>query len=188
MSFGFESEIPEISIAIREAELQKREKLLFLAAASNSGGNKREMFPASHDAVISIRQTNANGLFSDTNLPADPQGPAVFGTLGSNVPSAWVSNIDGDVAKSGSSVSTAIAAGTAAMMLRYANLGLAQAHQPISSEVGRLWTRRGMLSMFAKMSVDTGNRCLFLTPVKFLTEGVRSLDGFWAGIVDACRW
>ncbi|KAK8876780.1 subtilisin-like protein [Apiospora arundinis] len=90
MSFGFESEIPEISIAIREAELRKHDKLLFFAAASNSGGNRREMFPACHDAVISIRQTNAHGSFSDTNPPADPYGPAVFGTLGSNVPSAWL--------------------------------------------------------------------------------------------------
>ncbi|KAK8071439.1 subtilisin-like protein [Apiospora hydei] len=108
MSFGFESEIPEISIAIREAELAKRDNLLFFAAASNSGGNRREMFPASHDAVISVRQTNANGSFADTNPPADPHGPAVFGTLGSNVPSAWLSNVDGEVAKSGSSVATAV--------------------------------------------------------------------------------
>ncbi|KAK8004773.1 subtilisin-like protein [Apiospora arundinis] len=189
MSFGFESEIPEISIAIREAELRKHDKLLFFAAASNSGGNRREMFPACHDAVISIRQTNAHGSFSDTNPPADPYGPAVFGTLGSNVPSAWLGNVDGEVAKSGSSVATAIAAGLAAMMLTCANIGLAQSQQRLPPEVARLWTRRGMLAMFAKMSVDTGHaRCLFLTPLNFFTEGARSPDGFWAGIVDACRW
>ncbi|KAK7971497.1 hypothetical protein PG989_016513 [Apiospora arundinis] len=189
VSFGFESEIPEISIAIREAELRKQDKLLFFAAASNSGGNRREMFPACHDAVISIRQTNAHGAFSDTNPPADPYGPAAFGTLGSNVPSAWLGNVDGEVAKSGSSVATAIAAGLAAMMLTCANIGLAQSQQRLPPEVARLWTRRGMLSMFAKMSVDTGHaRCLFLTPLNFFTEGAMSPDGFWAGIVDACRW
>ncbi|KAK8092843.1 hypothetical protein PG999_014430 [Apiospora kogelbergensis] len=189
MSFGFESDILEVSMAIREAELHKRGKILFFAAASNSGGNMREMFPARDDAVISIRQTNAHGSFLDTNPPVDPYGPAAFGTLGSSVPSAWLSNVDGEVAKSGSSVATAIAAGIAAMMLDCAELGFAQPERKLPPEARRLWTRQGMLSLFAKMSVCTGNeRCRFLTPLKLLTEGARSPDGIWAGIADACRW
>ncbi|KAK8099657.1 subtilisin-like protein [Apiospora kogelbergensis] len=167
MSFGFESDINEISMAIREAELYKRGNILFFAAASNSGETGES---------CSQRATTLNP-------PVDTHGPTVFGTLGSNVSSAWLSNVDGEVAKSGSSVATAIAAGIAAMMLTCADLGFAQPEPKLPPEVERLWTRRGMLSLFLKMSEHMGNKCQFLTPSQFLG----SPDGLWAGIIDACR-
>ncbi|KAF6813980.1 putative subtilisin [Colletotrichum musicola] len=117
MSFGFKDEVPVITQAITKAMLERHGKIIFLAATSNSGGNRREMFPANLDSVISIRETNTLGAFSDTNPPVDPDGPAVLGTLGRDVPSAWLSSAEGEVAKSGSSVATAVSAGIAAMIM-----------------------------------------------------------------------
>lgn len=185
MSFGFQDEIPEVSAAILEAQSARADKILFFAAASNSGGNRREMFPARHDGVISIRETNTNGQFSDTNPPVDRDGPVVYGTVGRDVPSAWLCNVDGELAKSGSSVATAVAAGIAAMMLAFVNVGFRQA-DPLPQEVKRLWTRRGMLSMFSKMSETMSDRCLYLSPIKFFSE--RSAKSRWAAIIDACSY
>ncbi|KAF5662958.1 peptidase S8 subtilisin kexin sedolisin [Fusarium heterosporum] len=184
MSFGFQEEIPEISQAIGEAELKRQKRILFFAAASNSGGNRKEMFPANHDAVISVRSTNSNGAFSDTNPPADPHGPAVYGTLGQDVPSAWLCNVDGELSKSGSSVATAVAAGIAAMILAFAEAGFQSPDVHLHHDVKRLWTRRGMLAMFAKMSEDMGNRCYFISPIKFFSE--RDAVRGWAAMIDAC--
>ncbi|KAG5659092.1 hypothetical protein KAF25_000294 [Fusarium avenaceum] len=184
MSFGFQEEIPEISQAILQAEFKRQNKIVFFAAASNSGGNHKEMFPANHDSVISIRSTNSNGAFSDTNPPTDPHGPAVYGTLGQDVPSAWLCNVDGELSKSGSSVATAVAAGIAAMVLAFAEAGFQSPEVHLHPDVKRLWTRRGMMSMFAKMSKDMGNRCFFISPIKFFSE--RDAGRGWAAMIDAC--
>ncbi|KAJ5979050.1 hypothetical protein N7501_002392 [Penicillium viridicatum] len=112
MSFGFADEQACISDAIREAIYERKDSILFFAAASNYGANDREMFPARHDSVISIRGTDANGDFEDFNPPKSQDEVAVFGTLGLDVPSAWA-NSDHDEYKSGTSTATAIAAGIA---------------------------------------------------------------------------
>ncbi|KAJ5208734.1 subtilisin-like protein [Penicillium cf. viridicatum] len=92
MSFGFADEQPCISDAIREAIYERKDSILFFAAASNYGANDREMFPAGHDSVISIRGTNANGDFEDFNPPKSQDEVAVFGTLGLDVSSAWANS------------------------------------------------------------------------------------------------
>lgn len=173
-----------ISEAIYEVVGRRSNRILLFAAASNLGGNRREMFPASHDAVISVRATNADGAFLDSNPPADPYGPVVYGTLGKDVPSAWLSNVDGELSKSGSSIATAVAAGIAAMMLEFANVGFSSAEFHLPPEVKRLWTKRGMLALFAKMSQDMGNRSFFISPARFFAE--RNHIGAWAAMIDAC--
>ncbi|KAL7789840.1 hypothetical protein V8C37DRAFT_385885 [Trichoderma ceciliae] len=184
MSFGFQDEIPSISDTISKAEYNRRRQVLFFAAASNSGANRKEMFPASHDSVISIRETNSNGLFSDTNPPVDLNGPISFGTLGRDVPSAWLHKISGELNKSGSSVATAVAAGIAAVVLQYANVGFSSPSYHMPNQVRRLWTRRGMLAMFAKLSQNMGNRCFFISPSRFFSE--RDNEGVWTAMREAC--
>ncbi|KAJ5971397.1 subtilisin-like protein, partial [Penicillium vulpinum] len=92
MSFGFSDEQSCISDAIREALYRRRDSILFFAAASNDGANDREMFPARHDSVISIRGTNAYGDFEYFNPPKHENEAAVFGTLGVDVLSAWANS------------------------------------------------------------------------------------------------
>ncbi|PYH91049.1 subtilisin-like protein [Aspergillus ellipticus CBS 707.79] len=69
MSFGFTDEQPCVGEAIDEVLYQRKHSILLFAAASNYGGNGREMFPARHDSVILIRATNAYGDFEDSNPP-----------------------------------------------------------------------------------------------------------------------
>lgn len=185
MSFGFQDEVPSVTRAITEAILERKGNIIFLAAASNSGGNRREMFPANLDSVISIRETNSRGAFSDTNPPVDPDGPAVFGTLGREVPSAWLSSVDGEVAKSGSSVATAMAAGIAAMVLTFVSVGMVDQTVPLPAEVHRVWTRRGMQAVLTRMSQDMGNRSYFISPIR-LFNGEDAARRAWTAIADAC--
>lgn len=152
MSFGFADEQPCISDAIREAVYERKDSILFFAAASNYGANDREMFPARHDSVISIRGTNANGDFEDFNPPKSQDEVAVFGTLGLDVPSAWA-NSDYDEYKSGTSIATAIAAGIAGSLLGY--ISSHPPEKPFYNVKYRAWTRRGMLAIFKVLSSNT---------------------------------
>ncbi|KAH0426440.1 hypothetical protein CcaCcLH18_10325 [Colletotrichum camelliae] len=142
MSFGFPSEVPVITAAIRKAILDRNGSLIFFAAASNAGGNGKEMFPANLDEVFSIRETNSRGAFSDTNPPVNPNGPIVFGTLGRDVPAASLSTARGEVPKSGSSVATAVAAGIAASLLMIGDVGVEE-DCLTPAEASRLRTKSG---------------------------------------------
>ncbi|PYH72818.1 S8 family peptidase [Aspergillus vadensis CBS 113365] len=174
MSFGFADEQPCISDAIREALYKRQDSVLFFAAASNYGANDREMFPARHESVISIRGTNSNGLFADFNPPKHEDEPVVFGTLGMDVPSAWP-NSDGEEYRSGTSVATAIAAGIAGSLLGY--ISSRPPEKPFYNAKNRAWTRRGMNAIFRAISSNTlQSGYLYLT--------VRGL----IGIPEDARW
>ncbi|KAE8411484.1 hypothetical protein BDV36DRAFT_274502 [Aspergillus pseudocaelatus] len=157
MSFGYTDDQPNISRAIRKAMYERDGSILFFAAASNSGANDKEMFPARHESVISIRATNANGDFTDFNPPRSPTEDIVFGTLGVDVPSAGLSDSGEEVYKSGTSVATAVAVGIAGALLGYIN-----AKKDISEKVR---TRQGMQAVFRALASKTLNdHCLYLTP------------------------
>ncbi|GAT25255.1 hypothetical protein RIB2604_01902090 [Aspergillus luchuensis] len=174
MSFGFADEQPCISDAIREALYKRKDSILFFAAASNYGANDREMFPARHESVISIRGTNSNGLFADFNPPKHEDEPVDFGTLGIDVPSAWP-NSDGEEYRSGTSVATAIAAGIAGSLLGY--ISSRPPEKPFYNAENRAWTRRGMNAIFRAISSNTlQSGYLYLT--------VRGL----IGIPEDARW
>lgn len=185
MSFGFRKEVlvgnkRVISDAILEAVQKRGYDILFFAAAANDGANEREMFPASHEFVFSIRGTNSGGYFQDFNPPPDFDGPTVFGTLGQDVPSAWLSNYPDEVYKSGTSVATPIAAGIAATILGYARFRFAE--RPASMP-GKLWTKSGMTSMFLRMSTPMSKKRCYLHPFFFMQ---RDDEGREAMMVDAC--
>ena len=128
MSFGYDEEVlisgsPVISNAISEALRVRNQRILFFAAAANEGGNQMEMFPANHPHVIPIRGTDDKGWLQRFNPPPGYADFNCFMTLGQDVPGAGLSRDGGmEVCKSGTSVSTPIAAGIAAMLLGYARL------------------------------------------------------------------
>ncbi|KAK2053264.1 hypothetical protein LY76DRAFT_597957 [Colletotrichum caudatum] len=183
MSFGFHHNVPVIVDAIRKAIHDRHGRLIFFAVASNSGGNSREMFPARLPDVFSVRETNSLGAFSDTNPPVDPDGPVSFGTLGKGVPFAWLSSVEGEVAKSGSSVATAVAAGIAALLMTIADVGVADKNLT-AIDAGRLRTNRGMYEVLKRMSQDMGNRSRYISPQGIFVEG--DLKKTWATIAYAC--
>jgi len=153
----------------------------FFAAASNYGANDKEMFPARHDSVISIRGTNSNGYFEDFNPPRNQNEETVFGTLGLDVPSAWLSDHDDEVYKSGTSIATAIAAGIAGTLLGYAN---GKSKESTFQDVNKkLRTRQGMQVVFRALAYRTlKENYLYLAPWKLMGK---SDEERWAIFVAA---
>ena len=165
MSFGYAEEQSCISRAIRRAIHERDNSILFLAAASNFGANDKEMFPARHHSVISVRGTNANGDFEDFNPSKGQNEQTAFGTLGLEVPGAWLSDFDGDVYKSGCSVATAIAAGIVGMLLEYVNRKSDE--NGFQDVMKKIRTREGMEAMFRALASRTLKESyLYLTPWK----------------------
>lgn len=167
MSFGFAEEQQCISGAIRRALYERNDAILFFAAASNFGANDREMFPARHDSVISIRGTNSNGQFEDFNPPRTQNEETALGTLGLDVPSAGLSDHDDEVYKSGTSIATAIAAAIAGVLLEYVNgISRGGAIQEVNKKLRR---RRGMQAMFKALALQRGDeRYLYFAPWKLM--------------------
>ncbi|KAK4169925.1 hypothetical protein QBC43DRAFT_306849 [Cladorrhinum sp. PSN259] len=180
MSFGFDEEIfvngePAISNAISEALKVRNQRIIFFAAAANEGGNQPEMFPAKHPYVISMRGTDDKGWLQRFNPPPDYDGASCFMTLGQDVPGAALDrNGGGEVCKSGTSVSTPIAAGIAAMLLGYARLyedELKQNFRPGEAwKSSQLWTMTGMRKLFGMLSTEMLDRWSYLSAERFLHE------------------
>ncbi|KAK1830614.1 hypothetical protein QBC39DRAFT_383096 [Podospora conica] len=178
MSFGYDHEIPVggkmvISNAISDALRARDQKILFFAAAANEGGNQPEMFPASHPHVISIRGTDDKGWLQRFNPPRGYTGINCFMTLGQDVPGAGLSRDGGrEVYKSGTSVSTPIAAGIAGMLLSYARLYRDDLREYRShggrDRAAELSTFSGMHGMLKKLSTEMMDGYYYLSAVGFL--------------------
>ncbi|OQU98196.1 Fungal specific transcription factor domain-containing protein [Cladophialophora immunda] len=112
-----------ISNAISHALSHRNQNLLIFAAASNRGGSKRELFPAKHPTIFSIRGTNTRGEHEEFNPSLPKRGEKVFGTLGLEVPASNRGRSKPHYShRSGTSVATAIAAGFAAIIIGYINI------------------------------------------------------------------
>jgi subtilisin family serine protease len=171
MSFGFSHEIhvngtPLISNAISNALHARNQRILFFAAAANQGGNQPEMFPANHAQVISVRGCDDKGWLAPFNPPRGSTGIDGVMTLGQDVPGAALSQDaargQGEVCRSGTSVSTPIAAGIAALLLGYARLyegelmeGYYRDADTARARVADLWTVAGMRRLLRKPELAT---------------------------------
>lgn len=166
MSFGWQEGISEkdtleISKTIGNLTSLRDYKVLFFAAASNSGGNGKLVFPARHEHVIPIRATDADGEWAGFNPARHPEEAYTFTTLGVDVPGFRKG--ERNIPISGTSVATAIAAGMAALILFDAQI------QQRKQELWGLWTRSGMSSMFRTVSTKMG-RTEYYLPRSFTTE------------------
>ncbi|KAI9782134.1 MAG: hypothetical protein M1839_005481 [Geoglossum umbratile] len=119
MSWGGREEVVEIKKAIRQAF---HLGIIMFAAASNSGANPRHpvAFPASLRQVICINSTDAFGNLSAFNPPPTPD--RTLSIIGEGIEAAWPTKLTADdtLLASGTSVSTPIASGIAALVLEHA--------------------------------------------------------------------
>ncbi|KIW11595.1 hypothetical protein PV08_10896 [Exophiala spinifera] len=169
MSFGYSETQPPIETAILRALLHKHGRILFFAGAANEGGNSLEMFPARDDHVIAVRGTNEKGYPQEFNPPPSFSGPDCFMTLGKDVPGAALRRDGGGtVLRSGTSTSTPVAAGVAAMVLGYAKIHEVELKRVLSPErLAKLHTKGGMRSIFLAMSLEITPKCRYVNPHNF---------------------
>lgn len=175
MSFGFADDQPCIRSAIRRSIDLRNESIIYLAAASNSGSNDSEAFPAKLDYVISVRATDSYGQFEVFNPPCHNLDKNAIGTLGRDVPAAWKTDYDGTVKySSGTSVATAVAAGLAAVLLGYVqDQSTKETFHLVDS---RLRMREGMQAMFMELSRESQierNRYLTLWGIMGISDEAR---------------
>ncbi|KAF2452257.1 hypothetical protein BDY21DRAFT_176266 [Lineolata rhizophorae] len=147
-----------ISNAISQALSHRNQNLLIFAAASNLGGSKRELFPAKHQAVFSIRGTSTKGKHEEFNPCLPERVGKVFGTLGLKVPASNRGKLTPQyINKTGTSVATAVAAGIAAIVIGFIN---------IHDEKG-LWDNirifEGFQNLLYKLSTEPEVRKRFIT-------------------------
>jgi subtilisin family serine protease len=166
MSLGWDKEVmvngkPVVSNAISETLGSRDQKVLFFAAASNFGGGKRVMFPATHKDVFSIRATNARGSHQDFNASLSKYDPFVLGTLGYRVPTAQRGGTETQIGRTGTSVATAVTAGIVALILGYINMSPAR----MSWESVKTYDK--MLSVLEALSEEPEKMKRFITPDKF---------------------
>jgi hypothetical protein len=164
LSLGWEQEQRDddktrvISNAISSALSHRNQNLLIFAAASNLGGSKRELFPAKHPSVFSIRGTNTKGMHEEFNPSLPKRGGKVFGTLGLEVPTSNRGKLTPQyICRTGTSIATAVAAGISAIIVGYIN---------IYDEKGS-WDNirmfEGFQSLLHKLSTEPEVRKRFLT-------------------------
>jgi hypothetical protein len=177
MSFGFHDEVPAVNQAIVDCIAKRKERITFMAAASNSGGNSDVMWPARHDAVFDIRATDLDGCFVSFNAPPDFDGGDVFGTLGVNVEGAWPKAETGYKIDSGTSFATPIAAGIAALVLDAARYKLQENGEDVPGhELELLWKKRGLRQVLRDdlLSKRMGRNKRYLSPIEFCGRDAKS--------------
>jgi len=113
ISWGMKRDIPVICRPIKEAISRN---ILIFACASNAGANYNITFPARLPRVFCIGSADGLGTQSDFSPPFP--GEEKFSALGEAVLGAR-SGTDGEIRKDGTSISTPIAAGLAALLIQY---------------------------------------------------------------------
>ena len=172
MSFGWpkEDESGSISAAIQRAYTTRSGRILFFAAASNSGGDYAEWFPASHDFVTAVRATTHEGQFDAFNAPPDYAGADVIGTLGVDVPGASNNQDEPERSATGTSYATPIAAAFGALVLDATKVNPTTNNTVTHRRIyDKLRSRYGMREMFRapSMSRKVGERSWYLSAMPF---------------------
>lgn len=178
MSFGWpkERESRAISRAISNAISIRKDAILFYAAASNSGGDQGEMFPATHEFVTAVRATTHEGEFVGFNAPPNFGGADVIGTLGVDMPGAFQESQATRENLEGTSFAAPVAAAISALVLDAAKMcdpiveleSMNNMPRTVTT-LDQLRTRHGMNKMFCieHMARKINERSWYLSAAGF---------------------
>lgn len=148
----------DISNAIASAVAHRHQDVLIFAAASNFDGSKRELFPARHPTVFSIRRTNTKGRYMDFNPSLFNIYEKSFGTLGVEVPTRTRSESTYDhIRQSECPIATAVMTGIAAILIGYVNIN------DDKGLWGNIRTYQGFQSLLYELSTEPEERKRFVT-------------------------
>jgi subtilisin family serine protease len=191
MSFGFPRDHPGISQAIQTVS-SREGGAIFFASAGNSP-YEDETFPARHPDVISIYATNKYGTFAESNCRRPGNGSDIFGTFSDGVSADIHAEFEREyrgVCQPGSSISTAVAAGVAALTLAYVDLLPELVSSPPSGEMlralGRVRGSSGMRAVLRAMSQDMAHGRRFINPAQFWR--LKSQDEARYHAISASLW
>ncbi|RSL95809.1 hypothetical protein CEP52_011857 [Fusarium oligoseptatum] len=163
--------------------------VIFLASAGNSS-DEAEAFPARDPKVISIYATNRHGTFLEFNSQPTHDRTRILGTYGDGIPPEITAEFDREyrgVCQPGSSVATAVAAGTAALMLAYiATFPKVFASSANRKTLQRAHDSRGMEALFRKMGQQSPTGGLFINPGHFWR--VNNTDEARFHAISSCLW
>ncbi|KAF4633529.1 hypothetical protein G7Y89_g4593 [Cudoniella acicularis] len=177
ISIGFENDVDEIESAIIHASTKNT---IILAAAGNEGANSRPAWPARSSNVMAIHASDGfgnKGLFTANIIPTSDN----FTFPGTDVLSFWPKNLGKGVLlrQSGTSCSTPIAAGLAAVVLEIAGLYLAR-KKDVAPEMERYWRKLrsldGVRVAFRKMAVQRDGYSNYSNVQPSLYFGSRGYD------------
>jgi subtilisin family serine protease len=151
MSFGFQEDIPQIRIEIKEAV--HNGKIVF-AAASNDGGNSPRAFPALQPGVICVHSTDSNGNSSPYN-PSPKERRENFSILGQYINSSWPGANEAGASRrmTGTSFAAPVAVALAAFII-----GFVQQEIPDLGTPTELKSYDGIASLFQLFVKSNGQR------------------------------
>jgi len=172
MSFGFEEKSEEISKAFDEA-ITAKPPVLLLAAAANFKHNSKLSWPANSMRAIGVFNLTGDGIKRPKTPKRDRHRPN-FAILGYEVNSWWPD--DQIVAKrmSGTSVSTVVAAGVAALIMEIVRQperrqGMDQKKLDKLEQLGDVDCMTRIFHVMAKEPTDEGYN--FIVPWNLLEGG-----------------
>lgn len=153
MALGFRAYLPGVANAITRA---RAKQILIFSAVSNTQNMDRIYFPArDHEQVLGIFSTNSGNRESGDINPSPDNRPHSFAIFGQGI--EITENLP---LVSGTSYSTSIAAGLAALILDFSRQNATNKN---TADFSRLVEMRGMTKVLLAMAEESGDgkyRCL----------------------------
>ncbi|KAJ4161617.1 uncharacterized protein LMH87_007647 [Akanthomyces muscarius] len=179
LAFGIRAHDPALVAAVDHAVANKT---LLFAAASNSGANHAESFPAKHHGVFSVFATDVFGA----ELPLNPKpedASKSFGALGLDVASWGLADDGMDLMlrrETGTSVATPILAALSVVILVFVRRWECGAEKKQPDELSDLLKDFTFMKMALRLVADNRG---YIPPEAL----VRKRESFYSSLLDACR-